>query len=317
MNDVIAFRVDELYTNDQIRFALSLENLGGIRPSLDAQRRLRHLAIMTAADDAMRLIAENPYHDRVEGDVLIYMAQGREGDQQLTGRNRRLVEQYVSPVPFFGFANVGRQTYRFLGMLELLRHYPEVQADRRGTLRNVWIFEFRIHRQPDIVPLTEAGAISSALIARSRAEIPGSGLDRELANPTEYTTVTGSNESTVTVERLRGRLLQVPPIRFEHLIKSLMEASGFVSVSVTRVSGDGGVDIDARVAESNDFFAGTLVQVQVKRWRHAIGSVEINNFRGALSSSAKGVFMTTSLYTRAALDESRVSNTNRVEKCDK
>jgi hypothetical protein len=308
MNELVAFQVDELYTNDQIRFSLGLENLGGIRPSLDAQKRLRHVAIMTAVDDAARLIAENPYHDRIEGDVLLYTAQGREGDQNLTGRNRRLVEQYVVPVPFYGFANVGRQTYRFLGMLELLRHYPEIQADRRGVLRNVWVCEFRIHRRPEIVSLTEAGAISAALLARSRAERPDGDLDRVLANPTEPEFVTGSDTSAVVVERLRGQLLQVPPARFERLIRSLMEVSGFVSVSVTRASGDGGIDIDARVADSNDFFAGTHVQVQVKRWRHTVGSVEINGFRGALSPSAKGIFVTTSQYTRAAIDESRVSN---------
>ena len=33
MSALAEFRVGELYTNDQIRFALSLENLGGIRPS--------------------------------------------------------------------------------------------------------------------------------------------------------------------------------------------------------------------------------------------------------------------------------------------
>jgi restriction system protein len=47
------------------------------------------------------------------------------------------------------------------------------------------------------------------------------------------------------------------------------------------------------------------VQAQVKRWRHAVGNVEINNFRGALSSTAKGVFITTSHYTRAAIAESQ------------
>lgn len=55
----------------------------------------------------------------------------------------------------------------------------------------------------------------------------------------------------------------------------------------------------------SDFFAGTHVQAQVKRWRHAVGSPEINNFRGALSSTAKGGFVTTSHFTRAAIAEPR------------
>jgi restriction system protein len=47
------------------------------------------------------------------------------------------------------------------------------------------------------------------------------------------------------------------------------------------------------------------VQAQVKRWRHAVGSPEINNFRGALSTTAKGVFVTTGHFTRAAVVEAR------------
>jgi len=78
-----------------------------------------------------------------------------------------------------------------------------------------------------------------------------------------------------------------------------------VRVSVTRASADGGIDVNAFVDESNDFFAGTHIQAQVKRWRHSVGSPEINSFRGALSSSAKGIFVTTSHFTRAALAEAR------------
>jgi restriction system protein len=84
-----------------------------------------------------------------------------------------------------------------------------------------------------------------------------------------------------------------------------MERSGFGGVQVTGKTGDGGIDLDGYVGQENDFFAGTHIQVQAKRWRHAVGSVEVNQFRGALSSSAKGVFVTTSHYTCAAVREAR------------
>jgi len=84
-----------------------------------------------------------------------------------------------------------------------------------------------------------------------------------------------------------------------------MERSGFIKVTVTPVSGDGGIDVNGYVDEANEFFSGTHVQAQVKRWRHAIGSPEINSFRGALSTTAKGVFITTSHFTRAAVTEAR------------
>jgi len=59
MNKVTFFTVGETYTNDQIRFSLDLENLGGIRPSLDSDRTVRHIAIMTAAEDSGKLQIEN------------------------------------------------------------------------------------------------------------------------------------------------------------------------------------------------------------------------------------------------------------------
>jgi hypothetical protein len=82
MNIVDKFYVGELYTTDQIRLSLGLENLGGIRPSLNARKNLQHLAIMTAAEDSGRLLSDNPYHDRIEGNFLTYTAQGREGCRQ-------------------------------------------------------------------------------------------------------------------------------------------------------------------------------------------------------------------------------------------
>lgn len=299
---VTAFRVGEMYTNDQIIAALEVESLGGIRPSVDARRRLRHVAIMTTAKESARVLSENPYQDRIEGSILLYTAQGREGDQSLAGRNKRLIEQYTNPAPFYGFTNTGRHTYRFLGLLELLRHYRESQADRRGARRLVWLFEFRVHTEPDVVPIGNAAAISASLLSVSRRD-PLSELEREVANGIQETD--SVKDGSIEAEILRGRLIQVPPYRFEHLIKSLMEFSGFRDVTVTSASGDGGIDLNAYVDENNDFFAGTHVQTQVKRWRHAVGSVEINSFRGALNTSAKGVFVTTSYYTRAAILEAR------------
>jgi hypothetical protein len=304
MNELDFFNVGQTYTNDQIRFSLDLENLGGIRPSLGSNGNVRHVAIMTAAEDSGKLRIENPYRDRIEGDILIYTAQGREGDQSLVGRNKRLIEQYSIPTPFYGFANIGRQTYRFLGLLELLRHYQENQTDTKGTLRKVWLFEFRIHNQPTIITIKDAPSISASLLAESRRANGLDSSEREVA-PLPQTRTGVEITGPVERETVRARLFQFAPYDFEHFIKLVLERSGFVKVSVTQFSGDGGIDVNAYVDEKNEFFGGTHVQAQVKRWRHAVGSHEINSFRGALSSTAKGIFVTTSHFTRAALTEAR------------
>jgi hypothetical protein len=293
------FVVGEKYTNDQIRFALDLENLGGIRPAVDGSKNLRHLAIMTAAHAYEKNIAENPYNDRIENGVLTYTAQGRRGHQEITGRNRRILEQYSTPCPFYCFANEGRQVYTFLGLLELLRHYQEQQIDSRSELRLVWVFEFRIHGEISVVPIAHARDLTASFLA-DRESVPE---ERELVVLTPEEPV--ADAAIYEAEQIRSQLIQINPYRFETLVKDVVERHGFERVIVTRASQDGGIDLDAYVPESDYFFSRTHVQFQVKRWRHSVGSVDINGFRGALSSTAKGVFVTTSHFTRAAAREAQ------------
>ena len=302
---ITEFKVGERYTNDQIRFALNVENLGGIRPSVDAKKNLNHLVILTTTDHYEKNISDNPYHDRIENNVLIYTAQGRTGDQEISGRNRRIVEQYASPIPFYGFSNEGRQTYIFLGLLELLRHFQEYQIDRKNILRKVWIFEFFIHDEIPTVPIRQAKDLISSVFKDSRKirdidheerEVVVFETPKEVIETVEY-----------EAEEIRSHLLRINPYRFESLVRDVVESNGFVNVTVTPPSQDGGIDVNAYVSESNYFFSKTHVQFQVKRWRHSVGSVEINNFRGALHSTAKGVFVTTSHFTKAAIQESEHS----------
>jgi restriction endonuclease Mrr len=302
---VTEFKVGERYTNDQIRFALNVENLGGIRPSVDEKKNLNHLVILTTTDHYEKNISDNPYHDRIENNVLIYTAQGRTGDQEINGRNRRIVEQYASPIPFYGFSNEGRQTYIFLGLLELLRHFQEYQIDRKNILRKVWIFEFFIHDEIPIVPINLAKDQISSIFRDSRRIRDVDHEEREvvvLEAPKEVI-----EAAEYEAEEIRSHLLKINPYRFESLVRDVVESNGFINVTVTPPSQDGGIDVNAYVSESNYFFSKTHVQFQVKRWRHSVGSVEINNFRGALHTTAKGVFVTTSHFTKAAIQESEHS----------
>jgi hypothetical protein len=297
LHPIELFEVGHLYSNDEIRFALGVENLGGIRPSLDAQGRVRHLAVITSELECDRNISENPYADRIEGNVLTYTAAGREGDQTLTGRNKRLVEQYRHATPFFGFANAGKQHYRFLGLLQLVRHYRDFQADRRGNVRNVWMFEFVIHASPAAVPITHAQRIASELLS--------TGVDDERSTYGEDAAAPFNvgDIDALELERVRSSMLVIQPKEFEQFIATLFEISGFARVRTTAFQGDGGIDLNAYVGPADPFFAGTHVQAQVKRWKHTVGSIEINGFRGALASTAKGIFISTGYFSRAAIRE--------------
>lgn len=315
MNSVQSFVVGQKYTNDQIRHTLNLENLGGIRPSIGSHSKLQHLAVMTTLETARKRKQENPYEDRIEGDMLIYTASGKQGDQKLEGKNKRLLEQYRSPLPFFGFANEGRQVYQFLGLMELVRHYSATQLDRFGSLRAVWIFEFRIHRHPEVIPIESATAIAATVIGESRSRLPLETADMsvELPQPPEKS---DERIAFIESEQLRATFLNINPYRFEHLLRDLVTLRGFRDVVVTKSSGDGGIDLSGYVSPEDDFFSGTFVQFQAKRWRHSVGSTDINSFRGALSGNAKGVFVTTSYFTKAAIAEGKHSNKHAITLID-
>lgn len=295
MRNIAEFKVGTSYTNDEIRFALRTGNLGGIRPSVDDQGNLRHIVIMTSTDMGRQSEYVNPYRDRIEGEILSFTGTGRSGNQGLVGANKRITEQVESAVPIFGFINRGKQCYEFLGLLELLRWYPERQLGRSRELRSVWMFEFRIHRLPETVPVGLASEISRSVMAQKA--ISGSGELDVVEEPAAIVA-----EEAVRIEDVRSQLLNVDPYDFEIVIKQVFEKFEFVNVEVTRRSGDSGIDINAVVSDANCFFGGTWVQIQVKRWRHSVGSVEINNFRGAMSSTSKGIFVTTGFYTRAAVE---------------
>ncbi|MCW2957026.1 MAG: hypothetical protein JWO69_1895 [Thermoleophilia bacterium] len=299
-NHLKEFRIGQTYSNDQIRFSLDVENLGGIRPALDGQGNVRHVVVLTAEQSSGKIFSDNPYRDRSEENILVYTGQGRIGDQKLAGRNKRLIEQYHNPIPLLGFSNVGKQTYRFLGLLETLRHYQENQVDRSCGIRSVWIFEFRIHSNPSIVPIVHARSLSETILSESKSRKQ---MDFSETNPIVSLHGVPINQQ-LRLEEIRAEMLQLSPAGFENFLEVVMSRSGFTDIAVLGKSGDGGIDLNAIADKSNIFFAGSHVQVQAKRWRHSVGNVEINHFRGAVSPRAKGIFITTGVFTPAAVRES-------------
>jgi hypothetical protein len=127
--------VGQLYSNEEIFRSLKVSNAGGIRLSLQDNTALR--AVIMTSVQGLHTAGENPYHDRMEGDVLTYTAAGKLGQQTLAGINSRLIEQKTLNFPIHGFVliasrrdtSVGSKRWKYLGLLEYLRHYPDTQLD--------------------------------------------------------------------------------------------------------------------------------------------------------------------------------------------
>ena len=103
-------------------------------------------------------------------------------------------------------------------------------------------------------------------------------------------------------EALRDLLNIIPPQHFEHLIGDLMEAMGYEEVTVTKESGDKGVDVVATVQ-----FGITTVREVVQVKRHGKSSVRrpiIDQLRGSLPyhQAIRGTLITLGKISKGATE---------------
>lgn len=92
------------------------------------------------------------------------------------------------------------------------------------------------------------------------------------------------------------------PYAFERLSMLLLRECGFTQVSVTKKSGDDGIDGTGKLRINGIF--SFKVAFQCKRYTGSVSSSDIRDFRGSLTADAeKGVFITTGTFTQAARKE--------------
>lgn len=310
------FIVGQLYSNEEIFKTLKVANAGGIRLSIQEKAVMR-AAIMTSVQD-FHITGENPYHDRLENDILTYTAAGKIGEQTLAGVNNRIIEQNELNFPIHGFIlvasrrdkSVGPKRWKYLGLLEYLRHYPDTQLDSDGKVRKVWIFEFKIHIEIKTIPLDLDINISRQLLVESRKH--------KIQNDDVIVdeSFSGQVENLEQIEQVRGKLLTMEPKKFEFFIKDLLIHTGFTEVCVTKYSADGGIDVNAKTGGRMWIFESTHVQVQAKRWLHSVGRKEVAELRGSLQPFAKGAVITTSHFSKAALNEANEEGKNPIALID-
>ncbi len=106
---------------------------------------------------------------------------------------------------------------------------------------------------------------------------------------------------------LLDRIAQAPPVFFEDLVLDLLRALGYGASEddLERVGGAGDGGFDGVI--SLDRLGFEKVYIQAKRWQGSVGRPEVQAFFGALSGrrARKGVFITTSTFTREAREFGR------------
>jgi restriction system protein len=115
-------------------------------------------------------------------------------------------------------------------------------------------------------------------------------------------------------DQLIARLLQLPPDGFERLAQRILREAGFVNVTVTGKSGDGGIDGAGTYRLSLVSFP---VYFQCKRYKGSVTPGVVRDFRGAMAGRGeKGLLITTGSFTRDAQAEATRDGAPPVELID-
>ena len=102
---------------------------------------------------------------------------------------------------------------------------------------------------------------------------------------------------------LRERLLAMKPGEFEEFISQLLAEMGFEMVEVTKLSGDGGIDVRGTLVVGD--VVRIKMAVQVKKWKlkNNIQAPVVQQVRGSLGAHEQGLIITTSDFSPGAVKE--------------
>jgi restriction system protein len=117
--------------------------------------------------------------------------------------------------------------------------------------------------------------------------------------------------------KLYDILITMDAYAFERLSQRLLRECGFTHVEVTKKSGDGGIDGTGKF-KINGIFSFNIA-FQCKRYKDStpIGPAAIRDFRGSLTTDIeKGVFITTSSFSKAAKDEAECPGKQLIDLMD-
>ena len=120
----------------------------------------------------------------------------------------------------------------------------------------------------------------------------------------ELDLLTDIDSHNANIEReLHDRIMKLDPHDFEELIGELLIKMGYKNVVVTQRSRDGGIDVRAFLEA--DKLTQQKVAIQVKRTTNVIPISVVREVRGGLEIDEKGVIITTSDFTKDAIDNAK------------
>lgn len=182
--------------------------------------------------------------------------------------------------------NITKLSYRLAWSRNYLKNYGLLENSERG----VW----RLTRTGQETKKVDKAIVRTTVKQKAKKNISIDDAANEGITPNK-------TDSTWQETLIEG-VLKISPSSFEKLCQRILRESGFIQVEVTGKSGDGGID-GKGILKLNGLMSFHII-FQCKRYSNSVTSKEIRDFRGAMQGRAdKGLFMTTSTFTRDARQE--------------
>ena len=192
-----------------------------------------------------------------------------------------------------------------------LKQAGVLEAPKRGVLRITVEGKALLAKKPIRIDNNLLNQYESFRAFRTRGKEPGADSRAPPVEPASEQTPEDAMAAAYQRVRtnLEAELLEqvkaASPAFFERLVVDLIVAMGYggsrqdAGRAIGR-SGDGG--IDGIIKE--DRLGLDVIYLQAKRWENTVGRPEVQKFAGALQGqrASKGIFITTSNYSRDALD---------------
>jgi restriction system protein len=200
---------------------------------------------------------------------------------------------------------------RYYNQVHWARFYLVREGLLESSKRGVW-------------SLSERG-LSTTLTAEQSREIfdKWAKIDQDSRSPTHQKPelpsdpieeIQNSNLADYRTQLLET-ILKLPSAGFERLSQRLLREAGFVQVVVTGSSGDGGIDGHGTLQINP--LVSFKVLFQCKRYKNAVSSPDVRNFRGAMAGRAdKGIIITTGTFTAEAKREASRDGVPPIELID-
>ena len=116
------------------------------------------------------------------------------------------------------------------------------------------------------------------------------------------------NQNSLVKTSLMKKLYEIDPFQFEFLIADLLKEIGYENVSVTKRSGDKGIDVTANLTMDGITNVKTVIQAKRFKKGNNIAGKVVTQLRGSAEVDQRGLVITTSDFTKDAINESKAPN---------